>query len=294
MCFSKTASKPNKKIKPKTRIKFEKGLFKKLFSLFPILTKNYFLTLEGPFYSFGLPLFLEIMLYYVFKPLINSSNGCFGIQSWGIILLPIITVGCNGFPILVTSWKESVLMKRIASMPLSKTDLTINFLVFNFLLTFIGFYWVLSWLAILFVGDGIAKQAFSHLRWGYLNLGAVLTIITAVSFGLILAGNISNQVTAQSVGLIFYFLFTFFGGIMFPLYLIDVNKGMRIFTSFNPLKPSAFVNFYAWNDAQLKIPRVMNYQEYTSIWQPLVAALGWASIFLAIGTPTFKVIHQNK
>ena len=284
------------KTKKILRIKFEKEFWQKQLSLFRILAKGYFLGWEGPFYSFVLPLILEIIIYYVFKPLVQAKNAPEGVQSWGIILLPIVTIGFIGFPVLVTSWKESILMKRIATMPFRKTDLTVNFLVFNFLLAFVGFYWILSWLAILYAGDHVAKKAFSNLKWGYLNLSALLTIITSISFGLILAGNISNQVTAQSVGLIFYFIFTFLGGVMFPLYLIDSAKGMRIFTHFNPLKPSAFINFFAWNNGKLNIPKnnVMSYHEYNKIWQPIVAALGWTTIFLAIGIPTFKFVHKNK
>lgn len=280
----------------KTRFIFFNS-FTKQGVLFKILTKGYLFDLEGIFYAFILPVFLEIVIYVIFKSFIPAGTKFEGSQIWGLVLLPIATTGLVGMPIMITSWKESILVKRLKVMPISKAELIFAFLFFNTIVALLGFCWAIMWAIVILKLDNNSQLFEQHLHWGYLILGGVLTSLISISIGLVISGRCSNQIMAQAVALSIYFPFCFLGGLMMPLYLIDNTLGMRIFTHLDPLKPGAFVNFFAWNDASLHItspgtPFSMNYDEYGHIWQPIVASLGWTCLALVVTLSTFKLTNK--
>ncbi len=261
--------------------------------LYRLFFKNYFFTGQGPFFAFILPLFLEVIVYIVFRGAVASGHATTGSQIEGLILLPACTTGLISLSVCIGEWKNSILLKRISATPLTKAEFILALLGFFTIVALVGIVWAFFWAYIILLVDK-KDSVMKNINYGWLILSAVLVSSLSISMGILVGGLCSNETTAEAVGLTIYFPLVFMGGIMLPLYLLDKSEGMRIFTYFIPFKYSSFVNSLAWQNGSLEqynqiTHNIGNYKEFNALWQAPVFSVLWTGLFTGISIRLFKL-----
>ena len=203
------------------------------------LIKLYFMSwwrgFVGPFFAFAFPPLILIMLGQ-FTP--------YNVMAPPYILYAGITLGVQTLSIALTGFKNSSLIKRIGQTPITRKGFILSLFLFNILLILVAILWII-FVMFLYQQFNLVKLTikiqnlvvenqqvsnqpltisarilWSKVQWGWVAIIAIIGTILSTSIGMFL-GTIAKSVeAANGLSLIVYFIFSFLGGIFFPLTLI--------------------------------------------------------------------------
>lgn len=256
---------------------FTFGSIRKNWAITTMIFKGFYRSFRFPFFTYVQPLFLFVIFFFIFT--LDSFNMKPDTIISGYLVLGPASSALFGFGTLLASWKESILLKRIELIQISKMRLILIFISVFSLISLTSFIWFFAWSLLLVqikhLMEGSADPKFvistvyKNIRWGYLILGFLLLILTSNAIALIIAG-MSNSLNKTQLGLTFMFLISaILGGIIFPNRIIDHSDGLRWASYFlSPYKYVSYIFNYAFH-SYITNPYLHNLSD---IWKPIIIA----------------------
>ncbi len=216
--------------------------------LLSLLFKNYFKTYRYLFFGFGQPVILFAIFYFLFVKVIPQPGTTPQAIIPGYILLAPISISLFSFTNIVSSWKQSVLLKRISITPVSKARLMTIFVTGFLFIALLGTFYMMAWAALfVWIGGDSVTKAFSDIRWGYFFIAISQIILLCNCISLIIAGTTGNRSKADLALFFFYFPSAFLGGLVFPNVMIDKVDALKWISYFSPFKYPSYLQNYAWH-----------------------------------------------
>lgn len=229
--------------------------------LFPIL----FLLLYGNFSSFRSFVPLQSLLPMI---LIATSfrNGIFGL---GIAYADI---------------KNSVIIKKIRTLPLPRWKVILGIISFNFFITWVVNLWTFL------IGAALYRKEiiFSQINWLYLILAVFLATTMASIIGFLIGSFSSSVRDANNYAVLINLPAGFFSGQNIPMKMIKEGNLSKI-SKFIPFSyPVDIISraFYHYN-----LSEVENNLLFTNYLQPIIFALLWIICLLTLA---FYVYNSRK
>ena len=187
--------------------------------------KTYFSNFQALFFGFLSPVMFIAIIGEIIRSLNVGQNAVWGGDTFLVQIIPglcafgTFSFSLISFPVNIISFKESVVIKRIAITPITKKD----FFIINLLITWIYglfiFFWSLMW-AYIFYGGRInsgfhAVNPQNHSQYIQATQTTVswFCLLFAVSFFILLSGSIGMIVAAYfktvstGIGVIFLIFF---------------------------------------------------------------------------------------
>ena len=272
------------------------------------LIKLYFISwwrgFVGPFFAFAFPPLILVMLGQ-FTP--------FNLVAPTYILYCAITLGVQTFAISLVQFKSSSLIKRIGQTPITRKQFIASLFIFNFFLIIVAGIFI-TFVMFIFQEFNLVKTSISStystiengvrvttninistkivwedVQWLWVLFISLLGSIVSVALGL-LVGTLCNTVEkANGIGLIIYFVFSFLGGIFFPLSMMKRAKPLEYASLGTPIRylaealTWAFDGSFEW-DKQFEITKTLSGQTVSEVYQigPIYMYFGVALIFAIV------------
>ncbi|WP_342252571.1 hypothetical protein [Spiroplasma endosymbiont of Amphibalanus improvisus] len=249
-------------------------------NLIKLIIKSYLSSFKYIFFGFFQPLILSSVFFFVFKLALDRPAEEI---VPGYLLLGPITTGLMSFSLVLSDWKNSILLKRIDVMPIGKSTFFYIFISYFFLISILSFFWMLLWMTIfVLIADSSEISMYSNLNWGYLFLAVIQLILISNAIALFCVGITRGQTNTQGVVMLFFFVGAFLSGIMIPSVLLDSNDGLKYISYTMPFKYPEALSYYAWNGGfNSEFPD-------DSTWIPVVAGFAYFSLFISLTLKTFK------
>lgn len=230
---------------------------------------NYWKRSAGVLFGFVFPL-LSLLVFRSFIPL----------QA----ILPMMLIsnslgsGIFGLGITYADIRNSVIIKKIRTLPLPKWKVVSGIISFNFFISCLSNLWIFSFAALFFRSE----INFSQINWLYLVLAVFLAITMASIIGFIIGSLASNSITAGNFAfLIMSFPVTFFSGQYIPISSIKNSDKLTLIAKSIPFSyPFDIIRRASLPD---NLPTSGDNLLFTSYYWPVIFALIWivSLLFLA-------------
>ncbi len=269
------------------------------------LVKLYFISwwrgFVGPFFAFAFPPLILLMLGQ-FTP--------FNLVAPTYILYCAVTLGVQSFSISLVQFKSSSLIKRIGQTPITRKQFILSLFLFNFFLILIASIFIVL-VMFLYQHFDLVKTSVSSkftsieegktitttlnistkilwekVQWFWVFIISLIGSVLSVSLGLLLGTFCSTAEKANGLGLIIYFVFSFLGGIFFPLSMMKRAIPLEYASLGTPMRylsealTWAFSGDFEWNK-QFEITKSLSGQQITEVFQigPIYMYFGFSLIF---------------
>lgn len=256
-------------------------------ALADLIFKSYRRSFQFIFFGFAQPVVIFTIFYFLFTLVLKNSPSSI---LPGYILLAPLSTALMAFNNMLSRWKASVLLKRISITPLSNFQFMLTFIGFYFIVSLIASFWMMAWGA-LFISVHLVKMngisytvsyVFSHLRWEWLLLALVQLIFIANCIAVLLAGLVTGINRAQGLTMAVFFPSIFIGGFIFSGNQIEKIPILKWISYFIPFKMATTLSLKAWGG------HIPNSTLSSNIWIPIIVGFLWAFLFLGIALKTFK------
>lgn len=213
-------------------------------AVFNLTGKAFILNPGAPFFVLFFPLLLLLIFGTVFKVSGNGAphNSEANTILCGIIIAAVTGNGLNGLSARLTQWKQSTIIRRIGATPLKRWEFLVGALSFYVATMIFQIFWIIS-LGFMLQG------AIGHINTSNLNIWAIivaglLTILFAVSLGVLLS-SLTNDINTNSLfGIMIFLPSAFLSGQYIPLNQIKHSKGLNIASE---LWPQRYLVIYMYH-----------------------------------------------
>lgn len=269
-----------------------------------LFAKSYLKTYQGIFYAFMLPTFLLLIFHFIkIVPPGGYGDGPIVVVS-SFVLLPALTIGVTSVPNVITEWKESILMKRIDSLPIRKSEFIFSLILFFTFTSILAMLWLVFLISMLCIGNSqqLKYGDLQKIDWGLLVLTGILICIVTCSLGVLIGGIMETNELAQAVTLVIFFPSVLLAGIMVPMQVLlnqvdpstTSNGGaMRYIMYFIPFVGCSFMNQIAYAGGNVP-DSLSNVHLFNNQWgYAVLATLLWSVLFIVIAIFTFKLTPRK-
>lgn len=197
----------------------------KINALGKLSLKTYFSNFQALFFGFLSPLMFIAIIGEIIRSLNLGQGSIWGGDTLLVQVIPGLCVfgsfsfSLISFPVNIISFKESVVIKRIAITPITKKDFFIINLLITWIYGLIIFFWSLMWAYIFYGGrinngfHAVNPNNASQFVQATQNVVSWFCLIFAVSFLVLLSGSIGMIIAAYfktvstGIGIIFLIFF---------------------------------------------------------------------------------------
>ena len=222
-----------------------------IFTFIKLLFNSYRSRFQGPYFNFIQPLLILVIYGGITAFLAekaNYQNNSLDAQITGLVpgimCTTVFAIGASSLSFNILMFKESVIIKRIAVTPITKSQFIAGSCTFSFILSVVSMSWIWMWAEILFHQQ--LSSSFAHLNaagfsqtsigWLWFFLGLFMTIFISGLIGMFIAA-ICNT-TQKGLGisqLIFFFTSIFAGGTISPV-LLNNSAPLRWISFFSLMR----------------------------------------------------------
>jgi ABC-2 type transport system permease protein len=226
---------------------------------------NYWKRSPGWMFGFIFPIFY-LLLFQLFIPL----------QSYLPMLLISTTLGSGIFGLGITyaDIKNSVIIKKIRTLPLPKWKVVSGIISFNFFITCLTNCWIFLFSALFFHSE----LNFAYINWFYLVLGFFLAAFMASIIGFLIGSLAANVQDAGNFAFFVTMPSSFFSGQYIPIKKISSKLGTVAkfipFSYLNDIMKRAFSHY--------NISAIQDNLLFADYWQPIAFSLIWIVILFLL------------
>ena len=227
-------------------------------SLLNLINHSFWRGIFGPFFAFFFPL--------IFISILGSLLGYDQVLGGSLIIGPI-GISLITLPNSIFEFKKSSLLKRIGSTPIKPLFFMLTIGFFYVIVMIISLIWSFIFALIMFsqywdVGrvikeatdtiPAVLAPSFSEVlnivNWGGVIWGQLMSIMTGVAVGMVLASFARSSMMVMSIGTIILILTEFLTAQVLPPAMI-VNIDILWFGGYflTPFKPSTSIILESWN-----------------------------------------------
>lgn len=164
---------------------------------------------EAVFFTFIFPLFFLFLIMEVFIPE-DAPRQVINDILPALIVMIIATIAITGVPQTIVSYRRMKFIKRLKATPVTPFTVLSAWGMANFVVTILGI------LLLIAAGKLVYEAEFGGEILTF-SAGFVLTILSLVSFFLIIAAVSRTERAASSIGMMVYLPVMFFSGVVMPL-----------------------------------------------------------------------------
>lgn len=223
-----------------------KRMFKNIYAVYNLTGRSFLLNYGAPFFVLFFPLLLLLIIGAVFTVQSNGNVPLNEVFS-GIIVAAITGNGLNGLSARLTQWKQSTIIRRIGATPLKRWEFLTGALSFYISMMIVQGCWIIA-LAFMLGAPGniIGKIDTANIRPGFVIISGLLTILFAVSLGVLLA-SLTNDINTNSLfGLMIFLPSAFLSGQYIPIAQIDSSKGLKTVSEIWPQRYLIIYMYHGW------------------------------------------------
>lgn len=217
---------------------------------------------RSPSWMFGF--IFPIFYLFLFRLLIP-------LQSYLPMLLISTTLGSGIFGLSITyaDIRNSVIIKKIRTLPLSKWKVVGGIISFNFFITCLTCCWIFLVSTLFFRSE----LTFIHINWFYLILGFFLTAFLASTIGFLIGSLVANTRDAGNFAFLVSMPAGFFSGQYIPMKKILENDKLGAIAKFIPFSYLTDIMGRAFSHYNLSA--VKDNLLFTNYWQPIIFSSLW-------------------
>jgi len=170
----------------------------------------------GTFFTLAFPLMLLVLFGSIFgnEPVPElDGRGQLDLSIPGYIGMIIGTIGLIGLPIILATYRENGILRRLQATPIQPGTILWAQVIVSVLMTFLG-------TTLLFVaGRLLYNLAFPAVTW-QLALAIIISALSFFAVGFVLAGLMPTPRTAQAVGMGLFYPMLFLSGAAVPRFIM--------------------------------------------------------------------------
>jgi len=238
---------------------------------------NYWKRSMGVPFCFVFPI-ISLLVFRSFTPLQSILPT--------ILISSSLSNGIFGLGITYADIRNSVIMKKIRTLPLPKWKVILGIISFNFFIICLSSLWIFSF-AVLFFRSGIN---FSQINWFYFILAIFLAITMGSVTGFLVGSFAPNAADAASSAFIIISTpVTFFSG---QYIQINLLKKSNILSSIAKLFPFTYpFDIIRRSSFHNNLPAISNNLLFTDYLKPIIFSLLWISSLFVLA---FYVYNSQK
>ena len=257
-----------------------------------LIFKSYIRNFSFVFFGFFQPILLFVIFYFLFTALVKPNNSPPQVISGYLLLAPVST-SLFAMSAMLSTWKDSILLKRLDVTPISKLRMFILLITFFFLISLLSSAWTMLWAVIMVAARTVktggiewtVAKTFQNVNWGWLIIAIAEIILVANCIAIFAAGVVRGVNRTEAIVSSFYFPSAFLGGVIFPNALIDSYSGLKWVSYFSLFKFPALISNYAWDPQTMKTTQEFF---YNNPWSLILLTLFWPALFIGLALRTFK------
>ena len=229
--------------------------------MYELTMLSYIQNTGAVFFTLFFPILLLGILGAVFTATIQSEHarGIINSTIAGVSIAAITGNGLNGLSVRLSQWKQSTIIKRIGSTPLKKWEFLASVIIFYINIMMFQTLWITTWAFIFFhsqigLSGDIALSGSSYviqLHPLFILISMFLTMIFAVSFGVIIS-TISRDVnTISSLAIMVFLPAAFLSGQYIPISTIDQSQVLSFISKIWPQRYLVEYLYHGWGAVQV-------------------------------------------
>ena len=257
------------------------------FVLVELIFKTYVRTWQYIVFGFFQPIIIFAVFYFLFTSVLDQNPS--QVVPGFIILAPVST-SLMAFSTMLSTWKRSILLKRISITPITSSEFAATFIFYFLITAMLSSFWTVMWATIFIASRQVSEgginytvsYVFQKINWGYLILALVQIIFICDCISLCICGLIVGVNRTQAAASGVFFPSIFFSGLVIPASELQTIPVLKYMSYIFPLKYPAIISNKAW---QANIP---NSYLYDHVWLAVVAGFAYAFVFLGVALKTFR------
>jgi len=311
-------------------------MFRRIKEIGILVLSSYFKNFQGPFFAFGFPILSLLIVGTIMvnapspssAPNVMSGSNGYNFLSFiaGLIGLSGCSIGIVSIPAQISSFKESIIIKRIAITPIKRWEFLFSTIVIGITLTFLSSLLII-FTALIFFHKELVDSIFhvrdystpGHIGEIQYGIGSIFTIIigwfalvgTGLVIGMFISGVAKNESMAVGIAMLIFFPQILLSGAALPPSLIERSSVLKYISYIFPIKYALSILNVGWlfggqgifssatvkdatcfhySSSYLNNIGVSNYlySEKIPVWTLLLILLGYDSVIAILSIKLFK------